>query len=56
MFDKYYPIELDPNIPVDEKIPLMIEWYNGAHDLLQKSDLYRHDFTAMVKENPIELR
>ena len=28
MFDKYYPIEIDQHMSVDDKIPLMIEWYD----------------------------
>lgn len=56
MFDKYYPIEIDPHIPVNEKIPLMIEWYDGAHDLLMRSNLYKHDFSLMIQENPVEFR
>ena len=23
---KYYPIEIDPNVTLQEKIPLMVEW------------------------------
>ncbi|KAI9551378.1 hypothetical protein GHT06_021711 [Daphnia sinensis] len=56
MFNKYYPIEIDQNISVEEKIPLMIEWYDGAHELLENSNLFKHDFALMVKENPIEFR
>ena len=56
MFDKYYPIELDPTIPLDEKIPLMLEWYDGAHVLMQQSDLYRKDFALMVEESSISFR
>ena len=56
MFDKYYPIEIDQHMSVEDKIPLMIEWYDGAHELLQQSDLYKHDFALMIKESPIEFR
>ncbi|XP_046444083.1 cytosolic 5'-nucleotidase 3-like [Daphnia pulex] len=56
MFNKYYPIEIDQHMSVEEKIPLMIEWYDGAHELLEHSNLYKHDFALMVKENPIEFR
>ena len=56
MFEKYYPIEIDPHITVEEKIPLMIEWYDGAHELMKNSNLYKKDFALMVAENPIEFR
>ena len=48
MFEKYYPIEIDPHIAVEEKIPLMIEWYDGAHELMKNSNLYKKDFALMV--------
>jgi hypothetical protein len=25
--DKYLPIEMDPNLSIEEKIPHMIEWF-----------------------------
>lgn len=56
MFHKYYPIELDPHIPLDEKIPLMLEWYHSAHEMMKESDLYRKDFALMVEESSISFR
>lgn len=35
--EKYFPIENDASIGREEKIPLMIEWYEGALELLVKS-------------------
>jgi len=34
LLNKYYPHEIDPNLPLEKKIPLMEAWWNGAHDLL----------------------
>ncbi len=56
MFNKYYPIELDPSMPLEMKIPLMIEWYDGAHELMHQSNLCKKDFALMVEESPISFR
>eukprot|EP00756_Hemistasia_phaeocysticola_P051888 Hpha_TRINITY_DN27061_c0_g1::TRINITY_DN27061_c0_g1_i1::g.33230::m.33230/K01081/E3.1.3.5; 5'-nucleotidase len=32
--DKYYKIEIDPHLTVEEKLPHMHDWYKAAHDLL----------------------
>ena len=57
MFEKYHPIEMDLSIPLEKKIPLMIEWYqSGAHGLMQQFDLKREDFALMLKENPLSFR
>jgi hypothetical protein len=34
--DKYHPIELSLDIPMDEKIVAMIEWWSSAHELFLK--------------------
>eukprot|EP00906_Rhabdomonas_costata_P025812 RCo036866 len=34
LFHKYYPIETDPHRPEEEKLPLMLEWWNAIHDLI----------------------
>ena len=39
LFAKYFPIELDPVMPITEKIPLMQDWYRQAHELLLKEPL-----------------
>lgn len=56
LFEKYYPIEIDPHMSVEEKIPFMIQWYDGAHKLMQDSNLNKQDFELMVKERHLEFR
>jgi HAD superfamily hydrolase (TIGR01544 family) len=31
LLDKYYPIEIDTNMSIEEKLPLMLEWYQQVH-------------------------
>ncbi len=30
----FYPIEIDPSLTIEQKIPLMVEWWTGGHNLL----------------------
>lgn len=46
---KYYPIEIDPNMTVEEKIPLMIEWYNETHADLVSTGVSRNDLVKIIK-------
>ncbi|XP_055920455.1 7-methylguanosine phosphate-specific 5'-nucleotidase [Eupeodes corollae] len=34
LYDKYRPIEIDPHIPVQEKVKYMVEWWRKTGDLL----------------------
>jgi len=56
MFEKYYPIEIDPHLTVEEKLPHMLQWYDQGHELLLKCDMLKKDFALMVQENPTEFR
>ena len=54
--DKYYPVEIDPSISLEEKIPIMKEWYKEANGLLAESGAHRSWFPKMVQESDCELR
>jgi len=56
MFEKFYPIEIDPHLTVEEKLPHMLEWYDEGHELMLQCDLVKQDFALMVQENPTEFR
>jgi cytosolic 5'-nucleotidase 3 len=34
LFNYYYPLEVSPSLTLEEKIPLMKEWVDRAHNLL----------------------
>lgn len=34
LFNKYHPIEIDPSIPLVEKVNYMIEWWSKTNDIL----------------------
>ncbi|XP_006032832.1 7-methylguanosine phosphate-specific 5'-nucleotidase isoform X3 [Alligator sinensis] len=52
----YYPIEIDPNRTLEEKCPLMVEWWTRAHDLLSQQKILKGDIAQIVKESEVMLR
>jgi len=54
--DKFVPIELDPVLSIEEKLPHMVEWYSQVNMALQKSGVNKDWFEKMVCESNCELR
>ncbi|NXK44381.1 5NT3B nucleotidase, partial [Chauna torquata] len=52
----YYPIEIDPNRTLEEKCPLMVEWWTRAHDLLSQQKIQKGDIAQIVRESDVMLR
>ncbi|KAI9207177.1 pyrimidine 5'-nucleotidase [Polychytrium aggregatum] len=56
LYNKYYPIEMSPTVPMAEKVPAMIEWWTAAHEDVVQLKLARADIAVMVKDAEIPLR
>jgi 5'-nucleotidase len=56
LFDKYHPIEIDPNVPIQEKKKAMNEWWTRHFELLINSRLNKKDLEKVVKSKKLELR
>ena len=60
LFHYYYPKEVSATLTVQEKVPLMLEWVEKAHDLLLLSKLRQSQIKFAVaealNENTIGLR
>ena len=52
---KYLPIEMDPNLTVEEKIPHMEAWYKQANKLLQETGIQRDLFSQFVKTSNLSV-
>ncbi|NXD85212.1 5NT3B nucleotidase, partial [Halcyon senegalensis] len=52
----YYPIEIDPNRTLEEKRPLMVEWWTRAHELLSQQKIQKSDIAQIVRESDVMLR
>jgi cytosolic 5'-nucleotidase 3 len=56
LFDKYHPIEIDPNVTYEEKKKKMEEWWKTHFDLLVKMGLNKQTIEKMVKDKPLKFR
>ncbi len=54
--DKYYPIEVDPNIPIEEKKKAMEKWWRTHKLLLIKSGLNLKDVQDIVDNGKLQFR
>jgi len=52
----YYPIEIDPHLTREQKVPLMQEWYMKAHTLLLNEPLTETMLQHAADAAPIALR
>ncbi|XP_037347595.1 7-methylguanosine phosphate-specific 5'-nucleotidase [Talpa occidentalis] len=52
----YYPIEIDPNQTIKEKLPHMVEWWTKAHNLLCQQKIQKHQIAQVVQESSAMLR
>lgn len=56
LFQKYYPIEIDPAIVADKKIAAMTDWWTQAHELMVQERLEQKHLADLVKSPNIALR
>ncbi|XP_047427416.1 cytosolic 5'-nucleotidase 3-like [Mugil cephalus] len=54
--DTYYPIEIDFSRSVEEKLPLMVEWWTKAHELLVEQQIKKDLLATVVHESNAMLR
>jgi len=52
----YYPIEIDPNLTDEQKLPSMKEWWTRSHDLLMDCGLNRQKIEQIIEEAPLYFR
>ncbi|XP_054539324.1 LOW QUALITY PROTEIN: cytosolic 5'-nucleotidase 3A-like [Pan troglodytes] len=53
---KYYAIEVDPVLTVEEKYPYMVEWYTKSHGLLVQQALPKAKLKEIVAESDVMLK
>uniref|UniRef100_A0A2R9AQT5 Uncharacterized protein n=1 Tax=Pan paniscus TaxID=9597 RepID=A0A2R9AQT5_PANPA len=51
---KYYAIEVDPVLTVEEKYPYMVEWYTKSHGLLVQQALPKAKLKEIVAESDLQ--
>jgi len=56
LFEKYHPIEIDPQVPLAEKKRAMEEWWRVHFELLIRSGLSRDDLRKVLASEKIRFR
>ncbi|KAJ8377258.1 hypothetical protein AAFF_G00264860 [Aldrovandia affinis] len=56
LLNVYYPIESDVGRSVEEKLPLMVEWWTKAHALLVQQKIQKDLLALVVRESDARLR
>lgn len=56
LFNKYHAIEIDPNVPKEEKIKAMHEWWAKHYELLIESKLNKKDVASVAESGHVEFR
>lgn len=56
LYNTYHAIEIDPNIPKEEKIKAMHEWWTRHYEFLIESKLNKKDVASAVESGHVEFR
>lgn len=56
LYDKYFPIEINTKISLEEKKEKMTEWWRAVFDLLIKSKLNKRDLERLVVSQNVKFR
>ncbi|XP_077125402.1 cytosolic 5'-nucleotidase 3A isoform X1 [Ranitomeya variabilis] len=54
--EKYYAIEIDPELTITEKFPYMIEWYTKSHALLIEQRFQQDKLEEVIRDSDIMLK
>ncbi|KRY55714.1 putative cytosolic 5'-nucleotidase 3 [Trichinella britovi] len=54
--EKYYPVEFDPHMSDEDKIPSMEHWWKSCHDLIVKSKTKASSLEAFTAKSKLILR
>ncbi|XP_068434071.1 cytosolic 5'-nucleotidase 3-like [Clinocottus analis] len=56
LLNKYYPIEVDYSRSIEDKLPLMVEWWTKAHEILVQQKIRKDLLAIVVRESDAMLR
>ncbi|KAK1877615.1 Cytosolic 5'-nucleotidase 3 [Dissostichus eleginoides] len=56
LLDTYYPIEIDSARSIAEKLPLMVEWWTKAHNILVQQKIRKDLLATAVRDSDAMLR
>ena len=53
---KYYPMEVDPNLPKEAKLQAMLDWVTAANELLHTAGMTKDMLPTIVRDGKLKLR
>ncbi|MEQ2224802.1 hypothetical protein ILYODFUR_011259 [Ilyodon furcidens] len=56
LLNTYYPIEIDPSLSREEKLPYMVTWWTEVHELLIQQRIRKDMLAQVVRESSAMLR
>ncbi|XP_047231960.1 7-methylguanosine phosphate-specific 5'-nucleotidase-like isoform X2 [Girardinichthys multiradiatus] len=56
LLNTYYPIEIDPSLSPEEKLPYMVTWWTEVHELLIQQRIRKDMLAQVVRESSAMLR
>uniref|UniRef100_A0A8C2ZTR9 5'-nucleotidase n=1 Tax=Cyclopterus lumpus TaxID=8103 RepID=A0A8C2ZTR9_CYCLU len=56
LLNTYYPIEIDSSRSIEDKLPLMVEWWTKAHEILVQQEIRKDLLAIVVRESDAMLR
>jgi len=54
--EKFYPIEISPELTTEEKYPYMVEWWENANQAILDEKIHKDTLADMVRETPVVYR
>lgn len=56
LFDRYHPLEISHELTVEEKKPIMLEWWRKHFELMIECGLHRSDICDVIEKSHLKLR
>ncbi len=56
LFDKYHPIEISHILSIEEKKPVMLEWWRKHFELMIECWLHKSDISDVIEKSHLKLR
>lgn len=56
LFSKYHPIEIDPRLTIEQKTPLIVEWWMAVFDLMKECGYSRQKLEQIIASGTLHWR
>lgn len=56
LYNTYHPVELDVKMSLEDKAPLMREWWDKSHEIFAKCQVHKTQFPQVIQNSNVMLR